>query len=75
MGEVLGRPAALLEIIVHHSPLAFFPKTCWESIDNLNIHHRKSLTDYYGETAGNRIWDHFTIRPKQNERAHFILDT
>ena len=30
-------------------------------VDNLNIHHRKSLTDYYGETAGNWIWDRFTI--------------
>src|SRR5215471_12853433 len=30
-------------------------------VDNLNIHHRKSLTDYYGETAGNWIWDRFTV--------------
>jgi hypothetical protein len=30
-------------------------------VDNLNIHHRKSLTDYYGETVGNWIWDRFTI--------------
>ena len=30
-------------------------------VDNLNIHRRKSLTDYYGETAGNWIWDHFTV--------------
>jgi hypothetical protein len=26
-------------------------------VDNLNIHHRKSRTDYYGETAGNWIWE------------------
>src|SRR5215469_14092771 len=30
-------------------------------VDNLNIHCRKPLTDYYGETAGNWIWDRFTI--------------
>jgi hypothetical protein len=30
-------------------------------VDNLNIHRRKSLTDYYGETEGNRIWDRFTV--------------
>ena len=30
-------------------------------VDNLNLHHRKSLTDYYGETAGNWIWDRFTV--------------
>ena len=26
-----------------------------------DIHRRKSLTDYYCETAGNRIWDRFTV--------------
>ena len=30
-------------------------------VDNLNIHRRKSLTDHYGKTAGNRIWDRFTV--------------
>jgi hypothetical protein len=30
-------------------------------VDNLNIHSRKSLTDYYGETAGNWIWNRFTV--------------
>jgi len=30
-------------------------------VDNLHIHHRKSLTAYYGETAGNWIWDRFQI--------------
>ena len=30
-------------------------------VDNLNIHRRKSLTDYYGETAGNWIWNRFTV--------------
>ena len=30
-------------------------------LDNLNIHRRKSLTDFYGEEAGNKFWDRFTI--------------
>jgi DDE superfamily endonuclease len=35
--------------------------------DNLNIHRRKSLTDFYGEEAGNKFWDRFTIHytPRQ----------
>jgi hypothetical protein len=30
-------------------------------LDNLNIHRRKSLTDFYGEEIGNRFWDRFSI--------------
>jgi len=30
-------------------------------IDNLNIHTRKSLTDYFGEQAGGDIWDRLTV--------------
>jgi hypothetical protein len=30
-------------------------------LDNLNIHRRKSLTDFYGEEVGNELWDRFTI--------------
>ena len=30
-------------------------------IDNLNIHGRKSLTDYYGEVKGNRLWRRLTV--------------
>ena len=30
-------------------------------VDNLNIHRRKSLIDCYGETAGNWMWDRFTV--------------
>jgi hypothetical protein len=30
-------------------------------LDNLNIHRRKSLTDFYGEEAGNEFWDRFTV--------------
>ena len=31
--------------------------------DNLNIHCRKSLTDYYGETKGKQLWDRLTVHP------------
>jgi len=30
-------------------------------MDNLNIHCRKSLTDYYGVAGGGAIWDRFTV--------------
>jgi transposase len=30
-------------------------------MDNLNIHHRKSLTDFYGAEVGAEIWDCFTV--------------
>ena len=30
-------------------------------MDNLNIHHRKSLTDLLGEKVGGEVWDRFTV--------------
>ena len=30
-------------------------------MDNLNIHTRKSLTDYFGEQEGVDIWDRLTV--------------
>jgi hypothetical protein len=36
-------------------------KTIHLVMDNLNIHSKKSLTDYYGEAAGAAIWDRFTV--------------
>jgi len=30
-------------------------------MDNLNIHRRKSLTDFYGTRIGAEIWDRFTV--------------
>jgi hypothetical protein len=30
-------------------------------MDNLNIHCRKSLVDYYGEQQGGPLWDRFTV--------------
>jgi hypothetical protein len=30
-------------------------------MDHLNIHRRKSLTDFYGAEVGGEIWDRFTV--------------
>ena len=30
-------------------------------LDNLNIHRRKALTDFYGEEMGGEIWDRFSV--------------
>jgi hypothetical protein len=30
-------------------------------MDNLNIHHRKSLTDIFGPEMGSEVWDRFTV--------------
>jgi hypothetical protein len=30
-------------------------------MDNLNIHHRKSLTDTFGVEMGHEIWNRFTV--------------
>ena len=30
-------------------------------MDNLNIHGRKSLTDYFGEERGGSLWDRLTV--------------
>jgi hypothetical protein len=30
-------------------------------MDNLNIHHRKSLTDIFGPEMGSEVWDCFTV--------------
>ena len=36
-------------------------KTIHLVMDNLNIHSRKSLTDYYGEENGELLWDRLTV--------------
>jgi len=36
-------------------------KTIHLVMDNLNIHHRKSLTDTFGMEMGNEVWDRFTV--------------
>jgi hypothetical protein len=36
-------------------------KTIHLVMDNLNIHCRKSLTDFYGEDVGGDIWSRFTV--------------
>jgi transposase len=36
-------------------------KTIHLVMDNLNTHHRKSLTDTFGEEVGSEIWGRFTV--------------
>jgi transposase len=36
-------------------------KTIHLVMDNLNTHHRKSLTDVFGEDIGREIWDRLTV--------------
>jgi hypothetical protein len=36
-------------------------KTIHLVVDNLNIHHRKALTDTFGAEMGNEVWDRFTV--------------
>ena len=36
-------------------------KTIHLVLDNLNIHRRKSLTDWFGREIGSEIWDRFTV--------------
>ena len=36
-------------------------KTIQLVMDNLNTHHRKSLTDTFGGAVGGEIWDRFTV--------------
>ena len=50
--------ARALEKIVDAYPWAF---TIHLILDNLNIHCRKSLTNYYGEQKGGYIWSRLTV--------------
>ncbi len=38
-----------------------FAKTIHLVLDNLNIHGRKSLIDYFGEPEGGYLWDRLTV--------------
>jgi hypothetical protein len=50
--------ARLVGQIANHYPSA---RTIHLVMDNLNIHCRKSLVDYFGEHKGGRLWDRFTV--------------
>jgi hypothetical protein len=50
--------AQALETIVSGYPGA---RTIHLVMDNLNIHGRKSLTDYFGEERGGSIWNRLTV--------------
>lgn len=50
--------ARLLGHLANQYPMV---RTIHLVMDNLNIHCRKSLVDYYGEQKGERLWDRFTV--------------
>ena len=50
--------AKALGIIVDNYP---FARTIHLVMDNLNIHCRKTLTDYFGEQEGGYLWDRLTV--------------
>src|SRR5205085_1620912 len=50
--------ACLVAHVVEQYPAA---ETIHLVMDNLNIHCRKSLTDYFGEEGGAAIWDRLTV--------------
>jgi hypothetical protein len=49
--QALGR-------VADHYP---FARTIHLVMDNLNIHCRKTLTDYFGEQEGGYLWDRLTV--------------
>jgi len=50
--------ASMVGHIVQHYPYA---QTIHLVMDNLNIHCRKSLVDYYGEQTGGYLWGRLTV--------------
>ncbi len=50
--------AQALGMVVDHYP---FARTIHLVMDNLNIHCRKTLTDYFGEQEGGYLWDRLTV--------------
>jgi hypothetical protein len=50
--------AQALRRIVDHDP---FARTIHLVMDNVNIHCRKTLTDYFGEQEGGYLWDRLTV--------------
>ena len=52
--------AKMLGSVLDSYPSARTIHVVW---DNLNIHCRKSLTDYYGQDKGKEMWSRLTIHP------------
>ena len=50
--------AQALGVIVDNYP---FARTIHLVMDNLNIHCRKTLTEYFGEQEGGYLWDRLTV--------------
>jgi transposase len=57
-----NRSAAEFACMVGHIVEQYpFAQTIHLVMDNLNIHCRKSLVDYFGEQEGSHIWDRLTL--------------
>lgn len=50
--------AKAIDTVVAHYPLA---RTIHLVMDNLNIHGRKALTDFFGKDRGSSLWDRLTV--------------
>jgi hypothetical protein len=50
--------AQVIGVLANSYPRA---RTIHVVMDNLNIHSRKSLTDYYGEKQGGGLWNRLTV--------------
>ena len=58
-----GRSAFEFAQVAYHLAVQYLEaETIHLVMDNLNIHRRKSLTDFYGAEIGGEIWDRFTVR-------------
>ena len=56
------RSAAQFAQIIAHLVVCYpTARTIHLVMDNLNIHGQKSLTDYYGDLAGQYMWNRFTV--------------
>ena len=45
-----------------------FARTIHLVMDNLNIHCRKTLTDYFGEQEGDYLWGRLTVHYNSGPR-------
>lgn len=53
--------AEFARMVGHLADQYQFARTIHLVMDNLNIHGRKSLVDYFGEQEGGYLWDRFTV--------------
>ena len=62
-----GEFAQMICELARHYPSA---RTIHLVVDNLNIHHCKSLTDHYGREVGSKLWQRFhSLHPHSRQLA------